>query len=260
MIADAVPSASPTTRSSRPGARGSQPGWRGRPRGRRSSSRRAAAADRRSSRQRQRGPLHRAGSQPRASLPVRSRSGRRRGVGRQPARPSGRQHPRPRAQHRAGRSRGSMSEAATTSSSVGSSSMPSASCAVRALRPSIVATTRAPPAARTRPTAAPIAPGLTMPTVITRRAYSASDRNGRAGRLRYDDAPVAQWTERRTSNPRVGGSNPPGRTTNCLPRADSDPARDGSNAAYASVGPRSRFGTRSGSAARKPRRTSNCAI
>ena len=29
--------------------------------------------------------------------------------------------------------------------------------------------------------------------------------------LPYDDAPVAQGTERRTSNPRVGGSNPPGR-------------------------------------------------
>ena len=33
----------------------------------------------------------------------------------------------------------------------------------------------------------------------------------RAGRLPYEHAPVAQWTERRTSNPRVGGSNPPGR-------------------------------------------------
>jgi hypothetical protein len=31
-------------------------------------------------------------------------------------------------------------------------------------------------------------------------------------------APVAQWTERRTSNPRVGGSNPPGRMVSA-PRA-----------------------------------------
>src|SRR5919108_1821121 len=30
-------------------------------------------------------------------------------------------------------------------------------------------------------------------------------------RLPSPHAPVAQWTERRTSNPRVGGSNPPGR-------------------------------------------------
>ena len=30
--------------------------------------------------------------------------------------------------------------------------------------------------------------------------------------LRCVRAPVAQWTERRTSNPRVGGSNPPRRT------------------------------------------------
>src|SRR3954467_5814335 len=29
--------------------------------------------------------------------------------------------------------------------------------------------------------------------------------------LPFRHAPVAQWTERRTSNPRVGGSNPPGR-------------------------------------------------
>src|SRR6201997_4905303 len=35
-------------------------------------------------------------------------------------------------------------------------------------------------------------------------------------------APVAQWTERRTSNPRVGGSNPPGRVSD---RAEIEHAR-----------------------------------
>ena len=43
------------------------------------------------------------------------------------------------------------------------------------------------------------------------RAYSPAPVTTAARRLRLRPAPVAQWTERRTSNPRVGGSNPPGR-------------------------------------------------
>ena len=43
--------------------------------------------------------------------------------------------------------------------------------------------------------------------------------------LPFPHAPVAQWTERRTSNPRVGGSNPPGRISRVRwEQAVSDPA------------------------------------
>ena len=69
---------------------------------------------------------------------------------------------------------GTIADWPTTSSSVGSSSNPSASRCVRSLRSATVATTRTPPLARTRPIAPPIAPGLMMPTVITPGDYSAS--------------------------------------------------------------------------------------
>ena len=59
------------------------------------------------------------------------------------------------------------SDAPTTSANDGNDSIPRANCSVGALRPSTVATILAPAAARARPTAAPIAPGLTMPTVVT---------------------------------------------------------------------------------------------
>ena len=76
---------------------------------------------------------------------------------------------------------------------------------------------------------------------IASHRSAAPHPGGPAGRLPYEHAPVAQGTERRTSNPRVGGSNPPGRTVNCLPKADYDPARDGSNCRVRVRSSRSRF-------------------
>ncbi len=62
-------------------------------------------------------------------------------------------------------------DSATTASRSGTSSIPaaSASARVRSLLPATVATTRCPPAAYAAPTALPIAPGLTMPTVSIAR-------------------------------------------------------------------------------------------
>ena len=44
--------------------------------------------------------------------------------------------------------------------------------------------------------------------------------------LPFPHAPVAQWTERRTSNPRVGGSNPPGRIPPVEPVSGASPAAE----------------------------------
>ena len=191
--------------------RGSQPGRRGRPRGRRSSSRRAAVADRRSSRRRRARPASpsRLATACIVAGAIAFRSATR---GRAPTRSAERATAAATSSAAPGGTiERIVSETATTSSSVGRSSIPSANCAVRALRPAIVRND-------------PRAPGgEDAPDRGTHRTGADdADRDHAASLLRERPqrpcrpitlrrAPVAQWTERRTSNPRVGGSNPPGR-------------------------------------------------
>ncbi len=139
--------------------------------GRRSWSRRPAAARPRSNRRRHRAP-HRQGSrQPSPSSSGQSRSDPQRAGLRRCVRQRRRCPAPPAPRRREERSRGRSRDAPTTASRLGSCSIPSASRSVLALRPSSVATTLAPPAASARPTAEPIAPGLTMPTVTTQQAF-----------------------------------------------------------------------------------------
>ena len=55
-------------------------------------------------------------------------------------------------------------------------------------------------------------------------------------------APVAQWTERRTSNPRVGGSNPPGRIALAKPK-QSDERRFQNARSHGRFSTQEEFGT-----------------
>ena len=139
--------------------------------------RRGAAAAPRSSRRRRSAPRSRGASATAAivagAIAFRSAtSGLRTRRGR-PRRPSPRRPraPRPAARSRARRPTPRRRHRGSAAARAPRRAAPSGRCGR-----SSVATTRAPPAASTCPTAEPIAPGLTMPTVFTRQAYCATRR------------------------------------------------------------------------------------